>query len=739
MTTQPQAEVTTTEPEVTEAPAPTGPSRWDRFGPLGVVAVAVVFCLVTLRAERVVLPQANDGALHLSMIDWAEMRMDSGHLPLDGWYPNVGLGTPQFHRYQTLPHILTALVAKVSGANASTVYFWSIYLLLALWPICVYFSTRLLGWGRWTAAFAALVSPLIVSIGGHGYEWLAYTWQGWGVWTQLWGMWLLPLAWALSWRAVARRKSLALAALVVGLTVAVHFLTGFLAVLSLGVWVLLKPPEILRRLGRAAVVGVGALLISAWSFVPAFLDRKWITQPQYLQHTAASDSVGAWQAVKWLFLGKLYDSGRFPVVTILVAVGFAVCVTRFRRDERARAVIAAWALSFLLYFGRPVLGFLFDRIPGGQELLFPRFIIGVHLAGIVMAGVGLAWLGRWALELGRRNVPNARPVLAMSMLAIILVGLLLPAWGERASFASKGRVVRSQQLLFQAVDAHEIGGLLRKAERLGPGRYYAGARINWGDLFRSNVVPIYDILLGDGVPTVGVSGATRSLSADVERNFNDNDPAAYNLFNVRYIITPPTNKKLVSNAKKVAQTDTFALWQVPTEGYLQVVDTSGVITADRTNLASRVLPFMQSKDLGKAPFPTIAFAGEPAAPSTLRPGEHPNGSPGKVITEQENLEQGLVRGTVDLTRPAMVMLKASMDPRWQVLVDGKELAPQMVAPSYVGREIPAGRHTIEFSYKPFPRYDVLFAIGVLTIAVLLLVDLTRRRRSAVGEGLSSQA
>jgi hypothetical protein len=61
----------------------------------------------------------------------------------------------------------------------------------------------------------------------------------------------------------------------------------------------------------------------------------------------------------------------------------------------------------------------------------------------------------------------------------------------------------------------------------------------------------------------------------------------------------------------------------------------------------------------------------------------------------------------------MVMLKASFDPRWTVEVDGVQLAPQMVAPSFVGREVPAGSHTVVFRYRPFPRYDVLFALGAL--------------------------
>jgi hypothetical protein len=77
-------------------------------------------------------------------------------------------------------------------------------------------------------------------------------------------MWLLPIAWGLSWRAVSDNRSpgYGIAALVVGLATACHFITGFLALIALGVWVLIKPSRWLRRLGRAALIGVGALLNS---------------------------------------------------------------------------------------------------------------------------------------------------------------------------------------------------------------------------------------------------------------------------------------------------------------------------------------------------------------------------------------------------------------------------------------------------------------------------------------------
>ena len=48
--------------------------------------------LVALRAELSPAQNLNDGAVHRSMIAWAEDRWSLGHLPLDGWYPQLALG-----------------------------------------------------------------------------------------------------------------------------------------------------------------------------------------------------------------------------------------------------------------------------------------------------------------------------------------------------------------------------------------------------------------------------------------------------------------------------------------------------------------------------------------------------------------------------------------------------------------------------------------------------------------------
>jgi hypothetical protein len=165
-------------------------------------------------------------------------------------------------------------------------------------------------------------------------------------------------------------------------------LTAYLAGLTLAVWIVLRPSQFFTRAGRALTLGVASLLATAWVTLPLFLHSKWLAVNQFQVGTTIDDSYGARRILSWLFSGEIYDWRRFPIMTIFVGIGLLVCVSRWLYDERARAIVGAWVLSLVLFFGRPTLGPLLDILPGNQSLLFQRYIMGVHLAGLVLAGVG---------------------------------------------------------------------------------------------------------------------------------------------------------------------------------------------------------------------------------------------------------------------------------------------------------------------------------------------------------------
>ena len=239
-----------------------------RLGPWCIVAITCIWGLVELRPELTAVPYLDDSSLHQQMVRFAASRIKEGHLPLTSWYPYLGLGSPQFLHYQSLPAMIAGTIGTVADPDA--VFRWSIYLLLALWPLAIYWCARLFGLGRWTAAGAAAVAPFLSSWAGIGYETRAYVWTGYGVWTQLWASWTLPLAWGFTYRSLRSLRAIFPAVLFIMLTVALHFETGYLAFVPLVVWPFLIPSDLRRRLLRA-----WPLVRRRWSPRPGWSTRCW--------------------------------------------------------------------------------------------------------------------------------------------------------------------------------------------------------------------------------------------------------------------------------------------------------------------------------------------------------------------------------------------------------------------------------------------------------------------------------
>ncbi len=699
-----------------------------------------MFSLLTLSGELTTVQPVNDEAVHFEMVSWAVQQMHQGNiLPLDGWFPFLSLGDAQFSHYQSLPHLISAYFSLIFG-TASTER-WMGYLLFALFPISVYAGSRMLGWSAWAAGGAALLTPLLVSVTGYGYESFSYTWLGNGLWSQEWGMFLLPLAWGLSWRAVngTGRGKYALAALVVGLTIAMHFLTGYFALLSIGVFVIVIWRGMLPRIGRAALVFGGAALVASWVVVPLLTGAAYFNLSEFNQNTFWLNSWGAPKVLGWLITGQVFDAGRFPIVSLLVLLGALVCVRRFRSDPRARALLGVMALSLVLFSGRPTFGSVLNLLPGSSDLLLHRYLMGVQLAGLMLAGVGLAWAGEAALQLVKARRPQVRlvPVAAGLMGAAVL--LTLPAWLDRAAYAASNSGSIAVQVQSDQTDGAALDVLLNVIKTNGGGRTYAGLPGNWGAQYEIGQVPVYEYLADNSVDEVGFLLRTPSLVADNEAYFNQSDAAQYQLYNVRYILMPQGMQPPVP-ATLIASSGRHQLWLVATTGYLQVVDTSGIVEANRADMATQMQPFLQSASFEHGDLATVAFNGGTAATPTLPISTAPTTPAGTSTDTVVDGQDGRYAGTITANRTAAVVLKATYDPGWRVTVDGKPATPYMVVPGFVAVTVAPGHHSVVFQYLAYSHYPLLLSIGALTLLGLALTPWLWRRIGSpriVGRGVIS--
>lgn len=107
--------------------------------------------------------------------------------------------------------------------------------------------------------------------------------------------------------------------------------------------------------------------------------------------------------------------------------------------------------------------------------------------------------------------------------------------------------------------------------------------------------------------------------------------------------------------------------EIETNGYLDVVDTvPPPIEADQATLHNQAVFFLSSDLLENDRYPTIAFAGRPAAEPSLEGGSAPPEPAGSVRFERVDLAAGEFVAEVIARRRAVVILRSTFDPRWEV-------------------------------------------------------------------------
>jgi hypothetical protein len=693
------------------------------------VAAAVGWNLVNLRALTLSVPYDNDSSMHEQMVRFATARLRTGHLPLTSWFPFLGAGSPQFLHYQSLPALLTGALGLLTGPDVA--FRWSLYLLLSLWPVSVYLAARAFGAGRPAAAASAAMAPFLMSAPGVGYEQGAYGWLGYGVWTQLWAMWTLPLAWGLSWRAIRDGRGYLPAVVATALTVALHFETGYLALAALLVWPLVAGRPLAARLRRAAVVLGGSLLASAWVIVPLLRQRPWAAVNEPLQGTGLVNGYGARQVMDWLFTGQLLDAGRLPVITVCAALGLALAWLAWSADADARALLAALAVCLLLAFGRTTFGSLVTVIPGSADIFFRRFTMGVQLVALLLAGRGAAWLAAGCGRLLEARVPRWPPVLTAAAVLLAAVAVLAPAWLQLDAYDRQDSAAIAVQQRADAAQGAELDRLIAVIQRDGGGRTYAGMPSNWGEDFMVGTVPVFKYLESQDVDEVGYTLRTASLMTDPEYYFDDSDPSDYRLFAIRYIIIPAGDRPPVP-ARLAMRSGPYWLWTIAGDGYVQVGQIAGEISANRTNVGARSVPLLGSGLAVDGAYLSVNY-GSGGGDGPL-PTVRSTSTVGTVSAARADLDDGAAAATVRMRRPGVAVLSASYDPGWTATVNGRPEPVLMVAPALVAVDVPAGTDHVVFSYHGYGDYPELFALGGLTLALLaagpVVLGRAKRRRDA---------
>jgi hypothetical protein len=352
--------------------------------------------------------------------------------------------------------------------------------------------------------------------------------------------------------------------------------------------------------------------------------------------------------------------------------------------------------------------------------------MGSQLAGLYLAGVAVVafWNGCcWAVN----SFATSRRARfgALSVLAALSAAFFWPAARAVARYDQRNAAAIADQRAADETEGSQIGPLVQYIKDHGGGRTYAGQSINWGQDFTVGYVPVYKYLESQDVDEVAYTVPSLSLMLDPEIEFDEDNPADYAIFGVRYLVLP-TDMSSPVPAQRVLADGGYSLWTIPSNSYVDLVQVTGTISADRADIGSESLLFLDGLEPDQES--SVKWPGaSPPAPPSLSPLQAEMGvaSPGTVNGVQASPPEGYFSADVTMRKPGTLLFSAAYDPGWHAWVDGRPMPTEMLAPALVGVHLAPGEHHIVLRYSGFQWYPELWAFGLLGVAGMFLIG--RRR------------
>jgi hypothetical protein len=693
------------------------------------VFLAIVFNAVFLMGEVTVSTfSLNDEVLHLTATQEASSALHQNQDPSDFWFTEIGLGFPIFHYYQHLPQVILAGLDQVTSSFLPLPRLFDIprYLLLVFFPLSVFWAMRRFDFDYLAAGFSACIASLLSTNGLYGFEFGSYLWRGYGLYTQLWAMFFLPLALAEIYRTIKKEGSWFWPVFLSSLVLLSNLLYGYILVVTAILFIFLKPdiPEIFSRFKRLAGIFICTALVTAYFFIPFIRDLTYLNRSGW-EAPFKYNSFGAIEVLTNLFNGNLLDYGRLPVLTLIFFLAAIVVITRWKQ-ENYRLLLVVTLFWLLVYFGRTSWGDLVNLLPFSQDLHFHRFIGGFQLGAIMIIGAGLSLIWQWIGKFSQKKSPLKLPIVA----GIAFLLLLSPVLLERAHFYEQNTQWKTESQNAFLSKSQEISDIKDTLSNLPQGRVYAGLPADFGNdpRYKIGSVPLYAIIPQLGVDSFGFAFYAFPPSNDVRLQFNYTRPEQYNLFNIRYVllhktITPP------DFYSKIREFNDFILYKVPTTGYFDLVDVPAVFYGDKSNFYYPNSKWLFSPLQKLKQHPIIELANKPENTFGLQVFSF-EGVDEKILSDLTRLQPTggeILDETVNnngyqvhfvVNRESYLMLKTNYHPGLDVTLDGKKVVPVMLAPGFIGIKVEPGTHQAIFSYQP-PSYRLpLFVLSVLILIML---------------------
>lgn len=503
------------------------------------------------------------------------------------------------------------------------------------------------------------------------------------------------------------------------------------------------------------------------------------------------NSYGWQEVLRYLFNGDLFDFGRLPVFTGLVLIGMFVVLigeklTAGNPSVSLRASgkkdadspgdqplttsypLAPFAFLFIFwlafYFGRTTWNGLIDLIPGMKEVHLSRFIVGVHMAGIFLAPIGLGWIleeiiRRISMFLSKKlNAGKSSEklpvftVIRLSTAFLIIYAVARPIYGQTILYNELNeRLIRQANENVQKSEAN-VDALFTKLRNLPPGRIFAGRGGGYGKAFEIAETPMFMHISTYGLPTVLWLPETWSPNSDTEQYFSEDQESNYDLYNIRYVVAPHsvTPKPFWT---LIAENPFWNLYETTATGYITTATRPAVISTSKYNYINIVHQWIQSDNHVNKYFPELRFSDsiEPTIPAfkmvdevtyELRDGSQHNlfaepptygetaHDAGIVAGSQSSTGDMIYRARVQVGKNCercIAILKHSDHPNWRVTINGRPAERFTVFPFFIGITLPGeGTYDIEYRYQPNTLKIILLVLAGVTGVILVLTTVFRK-------------
>ncbi len=746
-------------------------SKIKKYLPYILLITLILFNFFLYRGEFKVLSDPNDNNFHYALIDeakdiWNDVfsgKLSPSYL-LDSWNERWAEGFSLSFYYSHLPEAVISLFSFFVPMSTFKLFVIIRTLLLILLPLSFFLGARILGFSSGFGLIFAFLSQVIFTDGLYGLDSTSYLWRGWGLFSQLLAIFILPIAFGYAIDYLKNKKNLWKAILFNFLLAQAHLGIFYLLLFAYPLFWVFSFDQWLV-IGKRTLIFLSVTLLSLAYFIgPFFLTSQYRNFSNW-DPIWKFNSWGLNQIVVWFSNGDLFDFNRFPFLTILVVGGMFWGL--ISGNKFSRYLISLFGLYFTLFIGRDILGSLVNFIPGLSEYHLHRVIVMVQFVGLLIASEFLysiiqsiknaryAFFDRLTPKGPQAIVSNRYLRIFINIISIILVvgSIYLMEKPIIKYVKDNNDWIEKSNLSYQK-DLNDYQIVVSTIKKLPSARVYGGRPGNWGKEFKIGDTQIYMALSRDGLPTVGFLPQSWSPNSDAEQFFDEENPKHYDLYNVGYLVLP-TEKKPPQFAKLITKNGKFSLYKVESEGWFSLGKSNLEVLSKKTDLANITHLWFYSPMFENKDYPVIALNNEKITfvDRVIKMSGKNNYDSNKNIWKENPLLVGqekfgpVILDKVETKIPqgysisfrlenqcknCVLIFKQTFHPNWEILVNGKKQNAFPVFPFFIGVQlVEPGNYKIAATYKPSSLKILLLILSIIFFAFVCVLSSPRRRGSSL--------